>query len=75
MLRVASLGDYTRRTLDVIEGQPPSVGARLPGCRFADRCGFATEQCRTSPVAISVEGSHEVRCLRADELNLTRMAS
>jgi peptide/nickel transport system ATP-binding protein len=75
MLRVASLGDYTRRTLDVIEGQPPSVGARLPGCRFADRCGFGTEQCRTSPVAISVEGSHEVRCLRADELNLTRMAS
>jgi peptide/nickel transport system ATP-binding protein len=68
LLRVASVGDYGRRELEVIDGQPPSVGADLPGCRFAARCAFATEACRSAAVdhrAVGVD--HEARCLRVDD--------
>ena len=32
--------------LERIAGTPPSLISPLPGCRFAPRCGFATELCR-----------------------------
>jgi peptide/nickel transport system ATP-binding protein len=68
LLQVASLGDYRRRQLDVIEGQPPMVGAEISGCRFADRCRFALDACREAPVAVrSVDDGHHVRCDRADD--------
>jgi peptide/nickel transport system ATP-binding protein len=69
LLKVASLGDYGRRELDVIPGQPPSVGAQIAGCRFADRCAFAIDACRTTPVSVrEVAAGREVRCIRAEEL-------
>ena len=37
LLRVASVGDFRRRELEVIAGQPPQVGAAIDGCRFAAR--------------------------------------
>jgi peptide/nickel transport system ATP-binding protein len=68
LLRVASVGDYGRRTLEVIDGQPPAVGTDLPGCRFAARCPFATEACTAAPVAArSVAPGHDLRCLRAED--------
>jgi peptide/nickel transport system ATP-binding protein len=68
LLKVASLGDYGRRELDVIPGQPPSVGAQISGCRFADRCTLALDACREAPVAVREVDGREVRCLRAEEL-------
>jgi peptide/nickel transport system ATP-binding protein len=41
LLRVASLGDGAHRSLEVIPGQPPKVGAQIEGCRFAERCPHA----------------------------------
>jgi oligopeptide/dipeptide ABC transporter ATP-binding protein len=35
-----------RRTLDVIQGQPPDLLTPPPGCRFADRCEFVMPVCR-----------------------------
>ncbi|CAO5179928.1 oligopeptide ABC transporter (ATP-binding protein) [Frankia sp. AiPs1] len=71
LLRVASVGSWERRTLAVIDGQPPPVGATITGCRFADRCDFATEQCRSQPVPLTeLADGRSVRCLRAQEIAL-----
>ncbi|MEV6864789.1 ABC transporter ATP-binding protein [Streptosporangium subroseum] len=66
LLRVASVGDWGRRTLEVIPGQPPPAGADLPGCRFAARCALAVDACSSAPIPLSVHpDGREVRCLRA----------
>lgn len=68
LLRVASVGDYARRELEIIPGQPPGVGAEITGCRFAARCGFATDACRREPIGWRDVGeAHEARCLRVDD--------
>ncbi|MFF5114526.1 ABC transporter ATP-binding protein [Streptosporangium sp. NPDC000509] len=68
LLRVASAGDWGRRTLEVIPGQPPPAGASLPGCRFAGRCSFAEEACSAAPVPLTAHpGGREVRCLLRQE--------
>jgi peptide/nickel transport system ATP-binding protein len=69
LLRVASLGDWRRRDLAVIPGRPPEPGAYPPGCRFAARCGFASDRC-TSDVGLSEVDGRTVRCVRAAELAL-----
>jgi peptide/nickel transport system ATP-binding protein len=68
LLRVASLGDWTRRELDVIPGQPPQPGAVTAGCRFADRCAHAIDACTAGDVALTARADRSVRCVRADEL-------
>src|SRR4029079_3039488 len=45
LLAVASIGDWSRRTLEVIPGSPPEAGEELPGCRFAPRCRDAVADC------------------------------
>jgi peptide/nickel transport system ATP-binding protein len=69
LLRVASLGDWNRRELAVIPGRPPEAGEAPPGCRFADRCAFAEDRCRTGPVPLTdTADGRRVRCVRAAEL-------
>ena len=66
LLRVASLGDYRRRTLEVIPGQPPTLDAAIPGCRFADRCGSVQDACRSAAVPLRDLGDgRQVRCVLA----------
>jgi peptide/nickel transport system ATP-binding protein len=68
LLRVASVGDFGRRELQVIAGQPPHVGADIPGCRFAERCPVAIADCGADSVrAVTVGDQHHVRCVRARE--------
>jgi peptide/nickel transport system ATP-binding protein len=67
MMRVASVGDYERRELDVIPGAPPLVGAAITGCRFAARCEFARPSCSDGPVALTSTDGAQVRCVRADD--------
>jgi peptide/nickel transport system ATP-binding protein len=75
LMKVASLGDWSRRTLDTIPGQPPAAGEELPGCRFAPRCPYAAEQCVAGPVALrDVDGAREARCVRLGDLELNREA-
>ena len=73
LLRVASLGDWRRRDLAVIPGRPPELGAYSGGCRFADRCSFATEAC-AAPTVLSTVDDRAVRCHRAAELALVGAA-
>ncbi len=69
LMRVASVGDYRRRELQVIAGQPPGVGAEISGCRFAARCPDATAACGASSIATTtVAPGHDVRCVRATGL-------
>jgi peptide/nickel transport system ATP-binding protein len=39
----------TGERLYSIPGLPPDLTSPPPGCRFAPRCRFATEECRTTP--------------------------
>jgi peptide/nickel transport system ATP-binding protein len=68
LLRVASVGDYRRRELEIIDGQPPAVGTDITGCRFAARCPFATDDCRRAEIGQHTVGAdHEARCVRVED--------
>jgi len=72
LLQVASVGDFRRRELLVIAGQPPRVGADITGCRFAARCPAAIAACGTGPVSFAAVGyHHQVRCVRARDAAIT----
>ena len=43
-------------------GDPPSPIDLPPGCRFASRCPFAEERCRTEEPALRSFDGHKVRC-------------
>jgi peptide/nickel transport system ATP-binding protein len=71
LLRVASVGDFRRRELQVIGGQPPQVGEHMTGCQFAPRCHAAIDACRTAVMPLHAEEEgHLVRCIRAGDENL-----
>jgi peptide/nickel transport system ATP-binding protein len=52
--------------LATIEGTVPSPRAWPPGCRFAPRCPFVVERCRTAvPPLAEVGPGHVVACVQA----------
>jgi peptide/nickel transport system permease protein len=52
-----------------IPGQVPLPGSWTGGCRFAQRCRFAQEECKTPiPLLPRAEGEGGVRCIRRDEV-------
>jgi peptide/nickel transport system ATP-binding protein len=53
--------------LNTIEGSVPSLTNMLPGCRYHNRCPYATEACKVEqPKLIEVAEGHRVRCLLAN---------
>lgn len=49
--------------LQTIDGSVPKLTAHKSGCRFANRCMFATEQCRTEdPPLHQISETHSFRC-------------
>lgn len=49
--------------LNVIQGSVPSLTQHFKACRFAERCDFAWEACRTQePKWLLAESGHRVRC-------------
>ena len=71
LLRVASVGDYQRRELEVIAGQPPRGGAEITGCRFAARCPAAIDACRSAAISLAkLAPGHQARCIRAGDPEL-----
>jgi len=53
--------------LPSIEGQPPALHRLPPGCRFAPRCRYVEERCRTEyPPTFAVGSEHEAACWRAE---------
>lgn len=54
--------------LAFIPGAPPDLIDPPPGCRFAPRCPFAKDKCRTAePPVTAVEPGHTVACWKAME--------
>ena len=51
-----------------IAGVVPRPDAWPPGCRFAPRCGFATEACDSTPPPLQPALGRETRCLRWRDL-------
>lgn len=50
-----------------IPGNPPDLRNPPAGCRFAGRCPFAIDTCRTAdPPLVSVDRDHEAACWRTD---------
>lgn len=53
-----------------IPGSPPSIFDRAPGCSFAPRCRFATDQCGAEePPVVEVAINHFSRCWYAREIH------
>jgi ABC-type antimicrobial peptide transport system ATPase subunit len=48
----------------------PSFDALGVGCRFVGRCEYAREACASVAIELVGANSHQVRCIRADELTL-----
>ncbi len=61
MLMAAVPKLYGDEDLQFIPGKPPSLLNPPTGCRFADRCPFATEKCKTEPPTFRV-GDRFVKC-------------
>jgi peptide/nickel transport system ATP-binding protein len=52
-----------------IPGQAPEAGAEASRCSFAPRCALAAVECsQCVPALVAVAPRHQVRCLRAREL-------
>ena len=46
-----------------IPGTPPDLMTPPPGCRFSDRCPFATEECGVDePPTVTVDDGHRAKC-------------
>jgi peptide/nickel transport system ATP-binding protein len=56
---------YAERQLKGIPGRPPSLLDPPAGCRFKERCPFATEQCNEQPPFCPLEPGHEAACWKA----------
>lgn len=57
------------RPLVPIPGTPPDLVGLGPGCPFAPRCAWASEECRAGEIPYAKVGEgHWSRCLKADQL-------
>ncbi len=59
-----------RGDLPVIPGRVPPPWQWPDGCRFADRCSFATENCHQPSALVPTSTHGMVRCVRASSLEL-----
>ena len=68
-LETAAHNEDGRGRLNEIEGMVPSLANLPPGCVFAPRCRYASEQCRqTYPPLERYRPGHWVACWHADRL-------
>ncbi len=59
---IPKLDQPSHSRLRVIQGRPPDLAARAPGCAFAPRCGYAQERCLSqTPPLQGDAASHEHR--------------
>ncbi len=77
LLRSMPTAEVRGTRLASIPGQPPAPWSLPSGCRFAPRCPYAVDVCRSErPELRTVEAAgpegvdHRTRCVRVDELTL-----
>jgi peptide/nickel transport system ATP-binding protein len=56
------LEEYVGRRFNVIRGSVPALGDFPTGCRFRDRCDFASDACSEPPRTMIGEHGHRFRC-------------
>lgn len=59
---VPSIDTASKSELSSIAGMPPDLTKTIVGCRFAPRCGAATERCHREDPALTLEGDHAFAC-------------
>ena len=65
----AAHADSGRARLNEIKGMVPSLANLPPGCAFAARCGFASDECRAAyPPLEEKRPGHWVACWHADRV-------
>ncbi len=67
---LAAVPSYVKvgKPLAGIGGSPPDPRDFPTGCRFAPRCSFARDECRTTTMQKVANRGHATACIRADEL-------
>lgn len=69
---IPSLDSRTER-LEAIEGMMADPTVKIKGCRFADRCKYATDKCRAEQQTMhEVTPGHFIRCSRYDKNGAAR---
>lgn len=53
----------------LLRGELSSPINPKPGCRFAARCPYATEECAQSQTLTEIKPGHYVACCRVNEIN------
>jgi peptide/nickel transport system ATP-binding protein len=54
--------DFMGQRFTVIRGSVPALGAFPAGCRFRNRCDFASAACGEPPPTTVLDGGHRYRC-------------
>jgi peptide/nickel transport system ATP-binding protein len=54
--------DFMGQRFTVIRGSVPALGAFPAGCRFRNRCDFASASCGEPPPTTVLDGGHRYRC-------------
>ena len=62
LLNSVPLAHKSKKPLQPIPGTPPDIGDRPPGCPFAPRCSFATDECNSQPPMQQVSENHMAAC-------------
>lgn len=63
---IPSIRDEEDRVLTSIEGTVPEQYQDIKGCRFANRCPYATEECSKEQELVTVQEGHKKRCWLPD---------
>lgn len=66
---IPSIKDEKSRELIPIKGTVPEQYQDIKGCRFANRCPYAREECGKEQELIEIEPGHYKRCWRRNILN------
>ena len=66
---IPSVDIHNPNKREILKGELTSPIDPAPGCRFAARCKYATETCKTEQVLEEIEPEHFVSCCRVRELN------
>jgi peptide/nickel transport system ATP-binding protein len=57
-----NLENTSKHQLASIAGMPPDLTKVITACRFAPRCAYATDQCRSEEPVVIYEGAHGYAC-------------
>ena len=66
---IPTIDIHTPKQRIMLQGEITSPINPKPGCRFAARCPYASEECRKEVPLTEVEPNHFVKCCKVKEIN------